>query len=121
MAKGFFDYMREATPIEQTEEEKAEAEMLYFGTEKTVAKQFKPVQRRKTSSNKSKYAVYCRHYYEDEVCKVQRTEWKYAGDTYAVSEAKAINNVRHRVYGDVVLESIGGNYEAGIEWKAEKQ
>lgn len=121
MAKGYLELLQETAPVEQTAADQAEAERLYFGTEKTVTKQFKPVQRRKTSSNKSKYVVYCRHYYEDEVCKAQRTEWKYAGDTYAVSEAKAINNVRHRVYGDVVLESIGGNYEAGIEWKAEKQ
>lgn len=77
--------------------------------------------RSSTSSDKSLYAVYYRHYYEDEVCGMQKTEWKYIGDTYAVSEAKAISNVRHRTCGDVVLDFIGGSYEAGIEWLAEKQ
>ena len=49
--------------------------------------------------------------------------WAIAGETIAVSEAKAINNVRFRVAGKTSqykpLET-SGHYDVFIEWKAEE-
>lgn len=38
------------------------------------------------------------------------------GDTYAVSEAQAINNIRHRTLGDYQSQ-----YMSGCNWQARKE
>lgn len=46
----------------------------------------------------------------------------FAGETFAVSEAQAINNVRHRVIGDIsqYLPLVSdGRYELFYDWSAE--
>lgn len=49
---------------------------------------------------KRPYQVYVAYFrvYEDEI-ETSRTEWSYMGQTYAVSETQAINNVRYRTRG----------------------
>ena len=52
-------------------------------------------------------------------------DWKFIGDTLAKSEQHAINNVRHREFGDNTSQhkplTINGSYESHWEWKAESK
>lgn len=52
-------------------------------------------------------------------------DWVFEGETFAVSEAQAINNVRHRNYGDYGASQYkpvcrSGHWENGLRWKAEE-
>lgn len=50
--------------------------------------------------------------------------WVFAGRTFAVSETKAINNVRYRVAGNISQYKpveTSGHYDVYVEWKAEKE
>ena len=50
---------------------------------------------------RKKYRVYLKQYFYDKVVEKNTGEsTKFLGETYAVSEAQAINNVRYRVYGE---------------------
>ena len=71
---------------------------------------------------KHKYIVYFRYYFETEES-IRYDEWQYAGETFAVSEDKAINNVRYRRIGkhsQYMPANISGHWENGFEWKARK-
>lgn len=51
-----------------------------------------------------------------------RGPWEVVGETWAVSEAKAINNVRFRTCGNVsqyLPRNVSGHWENGYDWKAE--
>jgi len=80
-----------------------------------------------TAKNKTVYHVYSRmvHCYGDDGIDV--SDWNYEGSTYAVSEKQAINNVRHRVYGDKYSSQYKSTYfnaktfeEDTRNWKAIK-
>ena len=74
---------------------------------------------------KIKFMVFTKYYFnceEPEDC--YEGEWRFEGETWAVSEAQAINNVRHRKYGDYGTSqykptATSGHWENGLEWKAE--
>lgn len=71
-----------------------------------------------------KYQVYTAYYFyseEYEDCHVDK--WTHEGSTWAVSEKQAINNVRHRSYGDYGSSqykplNCEGSYENGLMWLA---
>ena len=71
---------------------------------------------------KRKYKVYAQYYFETEDGEDDFTEfWNYMGETFAVSEKQAINNVRFRNYGNIsqykpITES--GHWCNGFNWKA---
>lgn len=73
--------------------------------------------------NKSKYSVYSRYVMTaDEIENCTAHPWEYVGDTYAVSEKQAINNVRHRTIGDLSQYkpiATSGHWDSFLEWKAE--
>ena len=74
--------------------------------------------------NKYNYEVYSRYYLNtSDINNNLLSGWRYEGSTHAVSEKKAINNVRCRNYGKTSSQykpfEIGGHYEKGLEWKAE--
>lgn len=65
-------------------------------------------------ASKQRYSVYVkRELYDDDGIKTVEYDWTPAGETVAVSEAQAINNVRHRVIG---RRSQYGPYEVGPRW-----
>jgi hypothetical protein len=75
-------------------------------------------------NNKYNYEVYSRYYLNtSDINNNLLSGWRYEGSTRAVSEKKAINNVRCRNYGKTSSQykpfEIGGHYEKGLEWKAE--
>lgn len=70
------------------------------------------------------YKVYARYWFssedvEDSYC----DEYQHMGDTFAESEAKAINNVRYRLgYSSQNKPcAVGGKWANGLDWKAEAQ
>lgn len=73
---------------------------------------------------KRHYAVYTQYSMDaDEPEDEFEDEWRFAGDTYAVSEAQAINNVRHRTFGDHSFSlplAVGGKWATWLDWKAEE-
>lgn len=77
-------------------------------------------------SSKSKYSVYIQYYLEAEEEENNILgKWEFIGDTYAVSEKQAINNVRHREFGDYgtsqyLPTTVSGHWENGFNWKAIK-
>lgn len=72
---------------------------------------------------KQLYNVYCRLRTYNEITNEEIVfNYEFAGETWAVSEKQAINNVRHREFGDVsqylpIYDSA--YYVAEYEWKAE--
>lgn len=74
------------------------------------------------AKTKRKYKVFSQYYFESE--DHSRTDtWKFVSETWAVSEAQAINNVRHRTMGDYGTSqykpiAVGGHWENGLNWKA---
>ena len=75
-------------------------------------------------ADKKKYKVYSRYWFESEDVEDSRTDdWEFMGETYAVSEDKAINNVRFRTVGNISQykpAAVGGHWENGLDWKAEE-
>ena len=71
---------------------------------------------------KQKYNVYSKYYFDSEEAEdCFEGKWKHEGETYAVSEEKAINNVRFRKYGNVSQHkpiATSGHWENGRKWKA---
>jgi hypothetical protein len=70
------------------------------------------------------FMVYSRYFFVSEDDHFER-DWSPEGQTFAVSEAQAINNVRHRNYGDYGTSqykpiATSGHWENGLEWKAER-
>ena len=50
--------------------------------------------------------------------------WQYMGETYAVSEAKAINNIRFSKYGKTSSKKdlpVGKTTHAVLNWRTEKK
>lgn len=78
------------------------------------------------AKQKVHFIVYSRYYFKTEFPEDSfNLRWEKEGDTWAVSEKQAINNVRHRNYGDYgssQYKSIGysSSWENGLEWKAEQ-
>ena len=79
-----------------------------------------------TKSQKKKYAVYTQYFFNTEFEEDDSftDDWTFMGYTYAVSEKQAVNNVRHRIYGDYGTSqylpmATGGHWENGLNWKAE--
>lgn len=73
---------------------------------------------------KTRYRVSRRYYLvaDDEENNIT-DEWVFVGETFAVSEAQAINNVRHRTMGDAsqyLPVATSGHWENGYDWKAEE-
>lgn len=73
---------------------------------------------------KKHYRVYIRTYLDEEypVEKRFEEEWRFAGETWAVSEAKAISNVRYRTRGKESMMmplSVGHNGAVFRDWMAE--
>ena len=70
---------------------------------------------------KKKYKVYARRIVEIEGEDPVTHPWVFAGNTYAVSEAKAINNVRFRneMPSQHMPIETSGHYDVWVEWKAE--
>lgn len=50
-------------------------------------------------------------------------EWQFAGDTWAVSEAQAINNVRYRMGHPSQYKplAVSGHWDTWMDWKAIKE
>lgn len=75
---------------------------------------------------KKKYQVYTSYYFinGDYPWESHQDKWSYEGETWAVSEKQAINNIRHRVYGDNHSQykpwDIGtyGDYSTSLDWMA---
>ena len=80
---------------------------------------------------KFKFKVFYQRYFATDYPEVYGTrsdsgydldEWEEAGETYAVSEAQAINNVRCRLFGPKSSQyaptGYGGPWEEGYNWKA---
>ena len=73
---------------------------------------------------KLKFIVYSQYYMETEFPDEDFTDdWKFEGETWAVSEKQAINNVRHRKYGDYGTSqykpaTTSCHWENGLKWKA---
>ena len=71
---------------------------------------------------KRHYSVYYRLITYNEITNEESvSDFHFAGETWAVSEKQAINNVRHRNYGDIsqyLPIYSSGSYEARYEWKA---
>ena len=85
----------------------------------------------KMNKPKIKFIVYYQHYFATDYPEVYGTksdsgydadEWMVAGETYAVSEAKAINNVRCRLFGpnssQYYPSGSGNSWAEGYNWKA---
>lgn len=76
---------------------------------------------------KVRYRVYRQYFLEaEEIENSFEGEYKYVGSTSAVSEAQAINNVRHRLMGDYGTSqykplATSGHWENGYNWKAERE
>ena len=72
---------------------------------------------------KKKYKVYARRVVEIEGEEPVEYEWLFVGDTFAVSEAKAINNVRFRCSMPSQYKPIqtSCHYDVWVEWKAEAE
>lgn len=70
---------------------------------------------------KKKYKVFARRIVEIEGEDPVTWPWEFVGNTYAVSEAKAINNVRFRNEMPSQYKPIetSGHYDVFVEWKAE--
>lgn len=74
---------------------------------------------------KHKFNVFSQHYVEHENPECSyRGKWNMVGETWAVSEKQAINNVRHRKRGDYYSSQykpryVSGHWEEGEHWKAE--
>ena len=72
---------------------------------------------------KQKYIVYCREiWYFESTDQETVGDWYRVGETLAVSGKQAINNVRHRIVGDVsqyLPVEAEGHYEHDWEWHAE--
>lgn len=71
---------------------------------------------------KKRYKVYTQYYMdaEDPSDSIEG-EWKFAGETYAASEAQAVNNVKFRLMGPKSQYkplATSGHWENGINWKA---
>lgn len=71
------------------------------------------------------YKVYSRYYFNSEDYS-REGKWKFEGKTFAVSEKQAINNVRHRKYGDYGSSqykpiATSGHWENGLEWSAVRE
>lgn len=75
------------------------------------------------AKEKRHYAVYFRELFYDEITNQEtKLQWRLAGNTYAVSEAQAINNVRHRCFGNISQYKPVSEYGSSmieLEWKAE--
>ena len=59
--------------------------------------------------------------YDEVTCTASESDYRFAGETWAVSEKQAINNVRHRLYGDIsqyLPHYDNGYYVEQLEWKA---
>lgn len=74
-------------------------------------------------TNKQRWAVYSRHYLltEDTMDRVEH-EWTLQGETWAVSERKAINNVRYRngYSSQYKPDAMGGHWMRLTQWRAER-
>lgn len=74
---------------------------------------------------KKKYDVYVKRIVEIEDPYEHSVEydWEFVGTTYAVSEAKAINNVRFRNEMPSQYKPIetSGHYDVFVEWKAKTE
>lgn len=72
---------------------------------------------------KQKWAVYSRGYLltEDAEDNVEH-DWTLQGETWAVSEEKAINNVRYRKgYSSQYMPvAVGGHWSRFVQWRAER-
>lgn len=74
---------------------------------------------------KHKFNVFSQHYVEHEDPEYShKGDWKKVGETWAVSEKQAINNVRHRKRGDYYSSQykpnyVSGRWAEGEYWKAE--
>lgn len=73
---------------------------------------------------KRKYLVYAKYYLESEFPEDSFEEdWKLVGETFAVSEKQAINNVRFKLFGNYCASQYkptysGGHYSYGLHYKA---
>ena len=78
----------------------------------------------KRAKSKRKYIVYATcHIDTDEPEKKVVHERVAVGETIAISEAQAINNVRYRVMGNVsqyLAIETSGHWDSYIEWEAEE-
>lgn len=74
---------------------------------------------------KSKYKVFAQYYFDTEDPEdCRKGGWKFMGETFAASEAGAINNVRFRVMGKKSQYkplAVSGHWENGLKWSAVKQ
>lgn len=71
---------------------------------------------------KRNFKVYARRVVTCEDADTVIYPWVELGETKAVSEEKAINNVRFKRYGNVSQHlpvSTSGHYELWMDWKAE--
>jgi hypothetical protein len=75
------------------------------------------------AKQKQRYNVYYRLRTYNEITNEEFiSDFAFAGETWAVSERQAINNFRHREYGDFSQHLpiyTSGHYDAAYEWKAE--
>lgn len=69
---------------------------------------------------KSKWKVYVRHVHIDDDPDFNDTsEWELMGETWAVSEDKAVNNVRYRYgYSSQYYSTSGSSWMEYLEWEA---
>lgn len=71
---------------------------------------------------KKRYKVFTQYFFDSEDPEDCRTgEWEFAGETYASSEAQAVNNVRFRIMGaksQYKPMASSGHWENGLNWKA---
>lgn len=73
---------------------------------------------------KRRFRVFARQWMEaEEPEDCYEGKWELVGETWAVSEDKAVNNVRFRTLGKVsqyLPIATGGHWEKGLDWKAEE-
>lgn len=72
---------------------------------------------------KRKYLVYSQFYCLTDLGEYGASPWTLEGTTWAVSEKQAINNIRHRNYGDYYSSqykptAMGSTWENGRNYRA---
>jgi hypothetical protein len=71
---------------------------------------------------KKRYKVFTQYYLDAEDPEdCIEGDWNFAGETFAASEAQAINNVKFRMMGaksQYKPLATGGRWENGLNWKA---
>ena len=76
---------------------------------------------------RAKWLVYRTYYMRSEDIEDSfENEPELVGETWAVSEAQAINNVRHRTMGDYGTSqykplAVSGHWDCGYDWSAVQQ